>query len=234
VILFLVLLSNTPLLPSLRADQLSANKPSAESSILQSVTCHTGYLELGLLYFKTKQYDQAINTFEKILVLEPNNFDAHYYLGNIYLEKGDFNRAKSTFEKADLIIPNNEKLHQVLDELDKLLVSNIESRLNNLSNFTQQQSLTQVQTPIPSQSHISTSTAFLPSTITQTTSQRFDINITKYLMLIFGISTAIGCLFVFSPILIRYLTIRSVASKDYKLSRGTQHLKQIKFSLKGM
>ncbi|BBO19256.1 hypothetical protein BPIT_35480 [Candidatus Brocadia pituitae] len=81
VILFLILLLNTPLLPSLRADQLSAIKPSSDNSMLQSVTCHTGYLEFGLLYFKTKQYNQAINTFEKILVLEPNNFDAHYYLG---------------------------------------------------------------------------------------------------------------------------------------------------------
>ena len=170
------------------------------------------YLDLGVLYLETRQSNSAINAFEKIIELDPNNFDAHYNLGNLYAEIGELNRAKKEFENAAIIIPDNEDVLKNLTDINKILTPPKEKvdNLDKASDTIQQQLSFQSQTS---------------QQITE-----------KYLMrrnyrVILGISLTFVCTVISLPFLVNYLTIRSQARKDYKLSRGTQHLKQIKASL---
>ncbi len=122
--------------------------------------------------------------------------------------------AESYNEKKQDDYINEGVICQEIDELNKILVPKVETRSKD-SLDSDQRSLVQ-----------------LPSQIQTTPQISEKDNTTKYLILILLLSVSFVGAIIFSPSLIRYLTIRSFASKDYKLSRGTQHLKQIKASLK--
>ena len=61
---------------------------------------------LGKLYYDVKKYDDAINTFNKSILLfkslKPSTFQAstYYYLGMSYMQKEDLSNAKISFDKA--------------------------------------------------------------------------------------------------------------------------------------
>lgn len=122
--------------------------------------------------------------------------------------------AESYNEKKQDDYINEGVICQEIDGLNKILVPKVETRSND-SLDSDQRSLVQ-----------------LPSQIQTTPQISEKDNTTKYLRLILLISVSVVGAIIFSPSLIRYLTIRSFASKDYTLSRGTQHIKQIKISLK--
>lgn len=42
------------------------------------------YLELGSVYVKAKMFDAAIKSYETVLVIDPDNTQAHYSLGIVY------------------------------------------------------------------------------------------------------------------------------------------------------
>ena len=44
---------------------------------------------LGAVYKELKNYDEAMNSFNKVIELNPNNALAYYYIGNLYVLKGD-------------------------------------------------------------------------------------------------------------------------------------------------
>lgn len=170
------------------------------------------HLHLGELYLEIKKNYSAINSFEKVIELDPNNFDAHYNLGHLYAEIDELNRAKKEFENAASIVPDNEIVLKYLSDINKRLEPQKEKvdNLDNASDTTQQQS------------------SFQSQASQQIPEKHFMINNYR---LILGISITFVCTVISLPFLLNYLTIRSQARKDYKLSRGTQHLKQIKASL---
>jgi tetratricopeptide (TPR) repeat protein len=43
----------------------------------------------GQLFFKLKNFDECIVSFEKINELKPNDYDTHFFLGYFYMAKGD-------------------------------------------------------------------------------------------------------------------------------------------------
>lgn len=51
---------------------------------------------------------EAIQNFEKILILDPNNHATLFELANIYTSAKDYDRAKNYLDKALIINPNNE------------------------------------------------------------------------------------------------------------------------------
>ena len=55
---------------------------------------------LGVHYFITRQYDQAIAQFLKTLELDPDFADSHYYLGAAYLLRGMPEEAIAELKKA--------------------------------------------------------------------------------------------------------------------------------------
>ena len=44
---------------------------------------------LGAIYKELKKYDEAMEAFNKVIELNPNNALAYYYIGNLYVLKGD-------------------------------------------------------------------------------------------------------------------------------------------------
>ena len=44
------------------------------------------FMNLGLAYFELKRYDEAVDSFEKVVKLEPTNWRAYKNLGVVYLD----------------------------------------------------------------------------------------------------------------------------------------------------
>ena len=57
-------------------------------------------IKLAHIYYHTNSWDKAIIEYEKIIVLDPNDFNVHVTLGELFLKKGDLERAFKEFEIA--------------------------------------------------------------------------------------------------------------------------------------
>ncbi len=55
-------------------------------------------IKLAHIYYHTGSWDKAIVEYEKIIALDPNDFNVHVTLGELYLKKGDLERAFKQFE----------------------------------------------------------------------------------------------------------------------------------------
>ena len=55
-------------------------------------------IKLAHIYYHTGSWDKAIVEYEKIIGLDPNDFNVHVTLGELYLKKGDLDRAFQQFE----------------------------------------------------------------------------------------------------------------------------------------
>jgi cytochrome c-type biogenesis protein CcmH/NrfG len=63
--------------------------------------------KLGNLYYDGHVYPQAIQYYEKALVIQPSNADVRTDLGTAYWYTGDADKAIASFEKALAIRPNH-------------------------------------------------------------------------------------------------------------------------------
>ena len=67
-----------------RIDQLLAEKPDNADL----------WFARGQVFFKLRNFDECINSFESLAKLRPNDYDTNFYLGYFYMAKGDeVNRA---------------------------------------------------------------------------------------------------------------------------------------------
>lgn len=55
-------------------------------------------IKLAHIYYHTGSWDKAIVEYEKIIAIDPNDFNVHVTLGELYLKKGDLDRAYKEFE----------------------------------------------------------------------------------------------------------------------------------------
>ena len=60
----------------------------------------TDYHTLGMLYVKNKQYEKALEIFDKQLDITTDYPDSYYYIGLAYKELNKPKEAKVNFEKA--------------------------------------------------------------------------------------------------------------------------------------
>lgn len=65
------------------------------------------WIDLGNLYFDTKQPQRAIDAYAKALELQPNNPDVITDQGVMYREIGSFDKAAANFKKANQIAPTH-------------------------------------------------------------------------------------------------------------------------------
>ena len=72
------------------------------------------YHTLGLLYVQEKQYDQAIEAFEKQFTIIDNIAESYYFLGLAYKGKSNFQEANIQFGKA-LALFNDINRHRVFN-----------------------------------------------------------------------------------------------------------------------
>ena len=72
------------------------------------------YGNLGIVDYRLKNYDSALNYFFKELSLNSPRADTYYFIGVIYLEKNDFKKAKefllTAIKKDDTLVEAKEKL----------------------------------------------------------------------------------------------------------------------------
>ena len=57
-------------------------------------------IKLAHIYYHTGSWDKAIVEYEKIIAIDPNDFNVHTTLGELFLKKGDLERAYKEFETS--------------------------------------------------------------------------------------------------------------------------------------
>ena len=74
--------------------------------------------QLGFLYYKNSQFDEAKPVFERAVELSPNYSNARYFLGLIY-DKNASTKAQALeqFEKIAELNPDNAELKQIIANL---------------------------------------------------------------------------------------------------------------------
>ena len=87
-------------------DELLAEKPN-EPILLQNK---------GEVYFKQKEYTQALEYVNKAIKINPKYANAYVTRGEIQLELGKRKKAKSDFQKAIELKASNEKVFDLLDK----------------------------------------------------------------------------------------------------------------------
>jgi lipoprotein NlpI len=66
---------------------------------------HDAYGQMGLMHYRNKSYDRAMNNYEKSLSLKQNNATVYSNMGIIYFEQGNLQKAREVYEKAIQIDP---------------------------------------------------------------------------------------------------------------------------------
>ena len=82
-------------------------KIKSEAEIAQDKTADDAY-QAAVNFQKNKQYDQAIEQYQKALAIHPDNADYNYSLGTDYQQKGDFATAITYYNKALAKDPKNK------------------------------------------------------------------------------------------------------------------------------
>ena len=86
-------------------------------------------IKLAHIYYHTGSWDKAIVEYEKIIALDPNDFNVHVTLGELFLKKGDLDRAFKEFELSAngfLREKNTKKAVGAFRELANLIQKMIE------------------------------------------------------------------------------------------------------------
>lgn len=80
----------------------------------------TGWANYGLdekEWLKSRESDSSVTCFEKVLELDKNNRDAHYYLGIIFMDKGWYSAAQDHFLEILTINKNDFETRNILGVL---------------------------------------------------------------------------------------------------------------------
>ena len=109
---------------NLEKDNFSANYglarlyQSLDNHDLEAINCYKkcillnpesvkANLQLGLMYLKTKNFEESLECLKKLISLEPNNILGLVALGNVYLELKNYTEAKNYLESALNLDKNN-------------------------------------------------------------------------------------------------------------------------------
>ncbi|HEX9062326.1 MAG TPA: tetratricopeptide repeat protein, partial [Clostridia bacterium] len=61
----------------------------------------------GMSNYMTREYEKAIDAFNRALAITPSNADFLSYRGNVYFKKGDFKNAQKDYEEALKLVPES-------------------------------------------------------------------------------------------------------------------------------
>ena len=77
-------------------------------------------LEVGMYYFKKRNYDAAIERFQEAARYKPNFARAYHLLGEAYEKKGDKGEAVKAYRKYLEILPSAEDAGKIRKRINKL------------------------------------------------------------------------------------------------------------------
>jgi SpoVK/Ycf46/Vps4 family AAA+-type ATPase len=112
-------------------------------------TYASAYFNRALAYAIINKYDEATRDVERVMMMEPDSYDAPYVMGIVCEYQQDFNGAKEWYEKALKMNPNYEQAKARLDLLS--------TKLNSYSDNNQQSSPSNYQKAMQSSTEISKS-----------------------------------------------------------------------------
>ncbi len=69
---------------------------------------------LGLIYFQSKRYEEAAESFEKAVLLEPEMWLGCYYAGEAYYRNKNYRSAEYFYAEALQIVPDNPRIYYSL------------------------------------------------------------------------------------------------------------------------
>jgi tetratricopeptide (TPR) repeat protein len=102
----------------------AANYKKARKYFSKSVAGEPGNADawnyLGFSNRKLKDFDQALNAYQKALAINPDHLGANEYLGELYLQTGDLENARERLNKLDDICPSG---CEELDDLKAAILS---------------------------------------------------------------------------------------------------------------
>lgn len=75
------------------------------------------YLEMGDRYFSRKQYSQAINSYNEVLSIEPDNEEASFKMARLYTELKAYDAAQAFLEKIEKKSQKSEIVYKYLGEM---------------------------------------------------------------------------------------------------------------------
>ena len=81
-------------------------------------------LESGLVFLSSRQYDQAVAAFKRVIKADASSIEAHFGLGQAYLEVGAFDDAKAAADTVLMLNPNHQKARELIQVIK--FASNIE------------------------------------------------------------------------------------------------------------
>jgi len=93
------------------------------------------HVNLGLIYFKAKQYSKAQKAFTKALVLNPNNAISHNHVGIMQRKKGKFKEALTSYRLAVRSNPDYAGAHLNLGILYDIYLSNLPKALEHYQRY---------------------------------------------------------------------------------------------------
>ncbi|CAD8074922.1 unnamed protein product [Paramecium primaurelia] len=105
------------------------------------------YMLRGKAKMQTQQYDEALNDFEQVIRLEPNNHQALFECGQAQYLQSNFEKASEMFEKALIIAPEIEQYHikraisLSLQDFDKEAIEYLKDAINQFPQFEDCQNL---------------------------------------------------------------------------------------------
>lgn len=97
--------------------QIEGAKSDLESTLRLNSQNFAANFNLAGLYFEGKNYEKAINYYQKATVLNPKSDDSFYRLAETYQKKGVKNAALQNCQKALQLNPSNEYAKKLLSLL---------------------------------------------------------------------------------------------------------------------
>lgn len=80
----------------------------------QEIDEKTVYLRYGISAFKTNMIDESGSALAKVLKIEPNNFDANFYIGKVLYAKKEYEKTIACMKRAAVTNGENQEVHQML------------------------------------------------------------------------------------------------------------------------
>lgn len=74
----------------------------------ENINFAIAHKSLGRSYFKNNEFDKAITSYEKCLVLNPDHWRCYQNIGNVFVEKKEFQKALNYFQLSVKINSNND------------------------------------------------------------------------------------------------------------------------------
>ena len=95
-----------PIIDTYQKGQLKDALPATDKLLQQYPTSMTLLNIKGAIHGQLEQLDQAINCFQKVLEINPENVDAHNNVGNTLKRQGKIDDAIASYKNAVKIKPN--------------------------------------------------------------------------------------------------------------------------------